>query len=408
MMDIIDCDVLVVGGGPAGLTATALFAQEGFATVCIDRAEPVLDLDRSDADLRTTALLIPSIETLKRAQAWPQAGEKASDLAVMRMMDAGDGDGEPASVDFNADEIEQPVFGANIANTDLRAALLNRLGGLEHADLRAPAELTHLVFRDDAALATLSDGTRLRAKLVIGADGRNSVVRERLGIGVKRVDYPQRAMVFIVAHDRPHQNVSTEILRTGGPFTLVPYLDRQRPEGGVEHRSSVVWMESFVETDRLTAMDDAAFEAAVNERSQGVLGHLRLASRRASWPMVSMIADRWHAPRAALIAEAAHVVPPIGAQGLNMSLKDAETLLDLALEARTAGRDIGDEGLLSRYTRARWSDAAARVSATAALNQAAIGPFKPIRDLRRYGLQAIAGLKPLKQTAMRYGMGGAS
>ena len=414
-------DILVVGGGAAGLTATALFAQEGFRTLCVDRTAPVLDPARNEADLRTTALLGSSLDTLRRAGAWEALAPHATELATMRMVDAGgrpvdgedEGDSErngagaarvrgPATVDFTAAEIDRPAFGVNVANTDLRAALLGRVETLPAAELRAPVEIRHLLFREDAAFATLSDGTRVRAKLVVAADGRASQVREQLGLRVRRIDYPQQAMVFVVAHAAPHQNVSTEILRTGGPFTLVPFRD----SADGEHRSSVVWMESNTETDRLMALDDAGFEAAANERSQGVLGHLRLASRRVAWPMVSMIADRWHARRAALIAESAHVVPPVGAQGLNMSLKDAETLLDLLIEARAAGRDIGEEAHLARYTKARWPDAAARVATTAALNQATIGAFAPVRDLRRLGLRAVAGLTPVKQLAMRFGMGG--
>jgi len=397
-----EVDVLVAGGGVAGLAATALFATEGFRTLCVDAAPPPpTDASLSGADLRTTAFLQPSIQTLRRAGAWTGVSEQAADLRVMRLIDAGGP--EPVAreiADFEASEVQEAPFGANAPNTAIRRALMDRIGELDLAELRAPAGVTRLTARDDVAIVTLADGAMVRARLIIGADGRDSAIREMSGVEAKRWGYGQKGLVFAVRHPRPHQGVSTEIHRTGGPFTLVPM-----PDDGGEPRSSVVWMTPGPKAMALMAIDDAAFSAAATEASLGVLGPLTLASRRAIWPIISQIASRLNAPRVALVAEAAHVVPPIGAQGLNMSLRDIDALATLCGEARARGEDIGAPALLTRYHRARWPDTAAHVAGIDALNRAAMAESQTSRDLRRTGLKAIHDVTPLRRLAMRAGLG---
>jgi 2-octaprenyl-6-methoxyphenol hydroxylase len=237
---------------------------------------------------------------------------------------------------------------------------------------------------------------------VIAADGRDSFLREAAGIGARRWGYGQKALVFTVAHDMAHEGVSTEIHRTGGPFTLVPLPDRD----GAPH-AAVVWMETGPRAAALAALAPEAFEAELNARACGVLGTLRLASPRRLWPIVSQSAERLDGPRLALVAEAAHVIPPIGAQGLNMSLADIATLRDLVLEARAAARDIGDPDLLARYARARHPDIAMRIAGVDMLNRAAMAETQSLRDLRRAGLRLLHGLAPLRRGAMRLGLGAA-
>ncbi|MEL6316366.1 MAG: FAD-dependent monooxygenase, partial [Pseudomonadota bacterium] len=263
-----------------------------------------------------------------------------------------------------------------------------------------------LLFSEDAARVRLASGGAVTARLAIAAEGRDSPARDALGIRARRVDYGQQALVFWVAHGRPHAQVSTETWRDGGPFTLVPLPDA--PDAPLErrHRSSVVWMVSNAEAAELTALDAQDFGLAATARSLGALGPLTLISERAARPIISMIADRFAGPRAALLGEAAHVVPPIGAQGLNMSLADAADLADRVAAARAAGGDIGAPALLSDYEAARRGDARARVAATAGLNLAAIGALHPIRAARRLGLATLGASSVLRRAAMRYGLGG--
>lgn len=396
-------DVILVGGGLAGLATAILMAQEGLRVFVLDRAAMTADPEAPGADLRTTALLAPAIETLTRAGVWSALVRDATSLAVMRMIDAGGAENiERRRADFAAAELNRPDFGANVANTSLKKALLDRAAATPGLQVRAPVDIRSILFRSDSVIVTLAGGETIVAPLVVGADGRDSIVREAAQIPARRAAYGQTALVFSVAHEAPHQNVSTEILRSGGPFTLVPHTPG--PDGGP--RSSVVWMERRREAERLLSLYDAAFEEAVNQRSLGVMGRLRLASPRVGWPVITQLADRFHAPRAALIAEAAHVVPPIGAQGLNMSLKDGELLCDLIVEARALGRDVGATAVLSRLTRDRWPDAALRAFGTAALNVAAIAPAAPLKSLRVLGLGALSSVRPLKHAVMRLGLGG--
>ena len=222
-------------------------------------------------------------------------------------------------------------------------------------------------------------------------------MREALGIAVKTTRYGQKALAFAVTHPIPHAHVSTEIHRSGGPFTLVPLPDR----GGLSC-SAVVWMETGPEVARLAALPVPDFEAAMTLRSCHILGPLTLASRRSVWPIISQIADRMAGERVALMAEAAHVVPPIGAQGLNMSLADLTVLLELA-QADPAG--IGSVRMLDTYHHRRHPDVLARVTGIDMLNRASMMGAQGLRDLRAGALNTLYAVAPLRKTLMKVGIG---
>jgi 2-octaprenyl-6-methoxyphenol hydroxylase len=347
---------------------------------------PVTSAEAEGSDLRSTAFLMPAVALLERAGLWARLAPEAAPLRVMRIADAGGPEGTiRETADFEASEIGAEAFGWNLPNWLLRREMVARLAELDAA-LRAGLRVERVTPRTDAALATLSDGSQFRARLVVAADGRDSPVREGLGIRARRWGYGQKALVFTVAHDRPHEGVSIEIHRSGGPFTLVPLRDRDGAPA-----SAVVWMEEGPKAAALAAMPDDAFEAALNARACGILGPLRPTSPRRLWPIVAQVADRLDGPRTALVAEAAHVVPPIGAQGLNMSLRDIATLVDLAVEARAAGRDIGAPDH--------------RIAGIDLLNRAAMAGARPLRDFRRAGLRTLHGLAPVRHAAMRLGLG---
>jgi 2-octaprenyl-6-methoxyphenol hydroxylase len=256
-----------------------------------------------------------------------------------------------------------------------------------------------VVARDAEALVRLSDGGAVAARLLVAADGRGSPVREALGIGVRTLRYGQKALAFAVTHPIPHQNVSIEVHRSGGPFTLVPLPDWQgRPS------SAVVWMERGPEARRLAALPVPEFEAEMSARSGHVLGPLTLASRITVWPIISQIAERFRGPRTALMAEAAHVVPPIGAQGLNMSLADLAVLVDLAMADRTA---LGSPAMLAAYERRRWAEVNARILGVDALNRASMVGAPGLRDLRARALEMLYGAAPVRRAMMRAGLGAA-
>ena len=393
-----ETDILISGGGVAGLAAAAAFGSAGFSVVCVDPIAPVTEAQAKGADMRTTAILNPSVAVLQAGGLWDRLSPHAAPLQIMRIVDAGGPEPEPRIVkDFDAADISDGPFGWNLPNWLLRREMTARLAELPCVDFR-PGVATQSVFtREGEARVGLSDGTRVRTRLIVAADGRDSPVRQAVGIGVKTTRYGQKALAFAVTHPIPHKGVSTEIHRSGGPFTLVPLPDRD----GVPC-SAVVWMERAAEADRLAALPAPEFEAAMDARSCGLFGPLRLATARSLWPIISQVANRLVAERVALVAEAAHVVPPIGAQGLNMSLADIGTLLDLAV-ADPAG--LGGRAMLDAYAKARHWDVKARIAGIDLLNRTSMLDAQGLRDLRAGALNALYSLGPVRKTLMKAGLG---
>ena len=393
-----DCDILISGGGVAGLTAAVAFGAEGFRVICVDPTPPVTERDAEGSDLRTTAILQPARALLDRAGLWDRYAPHAAPLQIMRIVDAGGETPDPRVVkEFDAADISDQPFGWNLPNWLLRRELVARLADMPNVDFRPGTGTEGLFTREAEARVRLTDGSTIRTRLVVACDGRTSPMREAAGITVTTRRYGQKALAFAVTHPLPHQNVSTEIHRTGGPFTLVPLPDYQGSPS-----SAVVWMEEGAKAQALLAMDVGDFEAALNERSCWLLGPLRLASRRTVWPIISQEAERLTGERLALMAEAAHVVPPIGAQGLNMSLADLRALLDLA-SARPEG--LGDRAMLDAYHKARIGDIRLRVQGIDLLNRASMVSAQPLRDARAAGLSALYSLAPVRRTLMQMGLG---
>ncbi|MCC1494564.1 UbiH/UbiF family hydroxylase [Cognatishimia sp. F0-27] len=393
-----DFDIIVSGGGIAGLSAAAAFGHAGFTVLCVDPAPPVTTRDAEGADMRSTAFLQPAQAFLEEIGLWRRLADHATPLQTMRIVDAGGPDPEPrVSHDFDASDISEKPFGWNLPNWLLRREMAAHLDATDTITFRPGTATTGLFTRDGEARVTLSDGTRPRTRLLVAADGRGSPMRKAAGIGLRTTRFGQKALAFAVTHPVPHENVSTEIHRTGGPFTLVPLPDQDgRPS------SAIVWMEEGPKAEALHALDIPAFEEAMSLRSCHILGPLTLASRRTIWPIIAQEATRLTAQRVALVAEAAHVVPPIGAQGLNMSLKDIAALRTLAM-ARPEG--LGDAAMLDAYHRARITDIRTRVAGIAALNRISMVSAPSLRDMRATGLDALYRATPVRKAVMQLGLG---
>lgn len=401
-------DIIIAGGGIAGLTAAAAFGKAGFSVLCVDPSPPVTSRDAASADLRSTAFLQPARGFLETTGIWPRLAPHATPLDTMRIIDAGGAATDapisdnpaghnPISRDFEARDISDLPFGWNLPNWLLRRELAARLGELDKVTFVTGASVTGLFTRTNMARVTLSDGQHHMAKLVIAADGRNSTLRQAANIPVKTTRFGQKALAFAVTHPIPHCNVSTEVHRSGGPFTLVPL-----PDFDGMPSSAVVWMDEGPKAQALFDLDTDAFEAAMTERSTGMFGPLRLVSRRSIWPIVAQCAGQLAGERLALVAEAAHVVPPIGAQGLNMSLQDLSTLLDLAIAQPDR---LGDQQMLDQYHRARITDIRARVAGITALNRASMLSAAPLRKLRAAGISALHDVTPVRRALMQIGLG---
>jgi 2-octaprenyl-6-methoxyphenol hydroxylase len=394
-MDRKHADILIAGGGVAGLTAAAAFGTAGFSVVLVDPAPPITDAAKEGADLRTTAFLQPARDFLDRAGIWARLAPHATPLQIMRIVDAAAS--PPVLRDFDASDISDLPFGWNLPNWLLRREIMARIADLPNVDFRPGTGFARMITRLDHALVTLDNGNQIAAGLVIGADGRNSPVRAGLGISATTTRYGQKAVTFAVTHDAPHDNISTEIHLAGGPFTLVPL-----PDHDGKPCSAVVWMDHGAECLRRAALPEKDFEAEANERSAWHYGPLKLASRRMVWPIISQVADQITGPRTALVAEAAHVMPPIGAQGLNMSLRDLSCLLDLAVAKPDA---IGTAPMLDSYARKRHPDIKLRVAGIDALNRTSMLGDSTGQALRARGIAALYGITPIRRSLMQLGLG---
>ncbi|PIE12667.1 MAG: 2-octaprenyl-6-methoxyphenyl hydroxylase [Rhodobacterales bacterium] len=391
-------DIVVSGGGVAGLTAAAVFGTAGFSVLCVDPTPPITERDAEGSDLRTTAFLQPSQQLLDEAGLWDRLASHATELQIMRIVDAGGAEPEPRlTKDFNASDISEKPFGWNLPNWLLRREMVARLAEIDNVTFRPGTATSGLFTREGEARVILSNSEQVSTRLVVAADGRNSTMREAANIAVTTTRYGQKALAFAVTHSIPHKNVSTEIHRSGGPFTLVPL-----PDYDGQPSSAIVWMERGDEVARLAALDPPAFESEMNRRSCGLFGPLTLVSRRTVWPIISQVADRMYGQRLALVAEAAHVVPPIGAQGLNMSLGDMRVLRDLAVSDPD---QLGSQSMLQSYHRKRHLEIKVRVAGIDLLNRASMIQARPLRNLRAAGLNAIYSLAPVRKTMMQMGLG---
>ena len=380
-------DVAVIGGGPAGLAAAVALAETGANTALIARRAPY-------GDNRTTALLGGSVDFLQRLDVWRRCEDKAAALQVMRLVDDTGRLIRAPEVKFSSDEIGLDAFGYNVENRVLMTAFEERAAELANL-IRFDDEAEGISPGDAQADIRTRQGHSLSARLVVGADGRHSLCREAAGIDVKRRDLKQAALTFNILHARPHRNSSTEFHTPQGPCVFVPLPG---------DRSSVVWVMTPSEAGRLMALSDDDLSDAAERQSHSILGRVRVEPGRHLFPLAIEQPRQFASQRIALVGEAAHVLPPIGAQGLNMGLRDAADIADIAREAMLQGEDPGAPQVLSRFNSARRTDVASRTFVIDMANRSLLSDFLPMQTLRAAGLHLIGGLGPLRRLAMREGL----
>ncbi len=356
-------DCLIAGAGPIGLTMANALSRRG-VSYCLCGSLP--HEGRNSPDLRTAALFSGSIRLLERLGVWQALSETAAPLSGIRIVDDTERLLRAPEQLFAAADLGQQRLGYNIANPALVRALVHTLDvpGTSSARHDIGATITDYRAAPDCITATLADGTERRARLVIAADGRNSPARTAAGIPVQTWSYDQTAITAHLTHSLPHHDISTEIHTPEGPCTVVPFGD---------HRSSLVWMMKPETANRLTAGNETDFTAALENQLHGVIGTVTTLTPRRTFPLSSLIANRFGANRTALIGEAGHAFPPIGAQGLNLGLRDVATLLDHICAALDQGNDPGSDAVLNAYSAARQADVTARTYGVDAMNASLSG-----------------------------------
>lgn len=393
-------DVFISGAGIAGLITAILCTRLGLHVTLSD---PNFAREKIMPSTRTSALMEESLNILKSADLYAPCEPKSSDLKSLSITDISLGSDAAMTQIFHAHEIGQTRFGRNIINSDLQCAALERVQSLALIECVAD-EIVSINTNENHISLTLKSGKIIKAKLLIGADGRKSIVRTLSGIKTWEHDYKQSAITGVVSHTKPHNHISTEFHRDGGPFTLVPLADD--PLNGMQ--SSFVFMNGTEESNALLKLSKPDFTNILQQQSQNCLGTLNLTSPLESFPIMALKAARLIAPRTALIAEAAHVLSPIGAQGLNLSLRDIDCLITIISDTKNLGLDIGSKTMLEKFENERMNDIAMRVRGTDILNRAVKFLPPPLKHLRRFGLNIAGEFTPLRHSLMMEGLRGTS
>ena len=392
-MNAHDSDVIVVGGGMVGAAFALACADQGLGVTVVEARAPRRTWPAGEVDLRVSALSRASERILRRLGAWGRIIELGvSPYREMRVWDAGSG----GSIHFDAADLGEPDLGHIVENRVLQLALWERLESRPEVTLVCPATITGLRRTPDGQELVLADGRHLQGRLLVAADGRDSLIRDLAQIPTRGWDYDQRAIVATVSPAQWHQETAWQRFLPAGPLALLPLADG---------RCSIVWSAGGSRADELLALDDAAFSDALTEASEHRLGLIRVAGPRAAVALRLQHAQRYVEPGLALIGDAAHAIHPLAGQGVNLGLLDAAELaaaLDLARQRR---RDIGSLWTLRRYERARRGDNLAMLAAMDAFKRLFGTDLAPVAALRGLGLSLTDRWAPLKRLLMDRALG---
>jgi 2-octaprenyl-6-methoxyphenol hydroxylase len=393
---VIRAEIAIVGGGLSGLSLAIACAGAGIEVAVIDREDPARFRDAA-YDGRTTAVAYGSQQVLRGIGVWEALAPYAEPIREIRVADGN----SPLFLHYDRADIDAEALGYIVENRLLRGALQARAEALPGLTLYAPSMVEDVEFAEAQARLTLGDGGRIVAALVVGADGRNSPMRAAAGIKTWRRSYRQVAIVCVVRHEKPHRGVAVEHFRAAGPFAILPMIDA---ENGA-HRSSIVWTEEEDDASLLLALGDANFARQLADRFGDFLGEVKPEPGRWSYPLALIQAERYAAPRLALIGDAAHVIHPIAGQGWNLGVRDIAALAELLVDAHRLGLDLGSAELLRRYERWRRFDSLTLTMVTDGLNRLFANDFAPLQLARDLGLAAVNHAPGLKRFFMRHAMG---
>lgn len=396
-----DVAVTILGAGPVGATLACLLAEAGVPAAVIDRAAlPPMELPEFDG--RAYAVARGSRDVLRDAGVWDRLGSLPCPIRRIRVSDGQVGRRpSPLHLTFDAEAAGEDAFGWMVEARHLRIALNAQLPDLPGLIVAAPATVAAVERAAEGACVRLADGTAVRTRLVVAAEGRESATREAAGIPVTRWDYGQDAIVAAVRHDRPHGHTAVEHFLPGGPFAILPLPG----EDGDGRTSAIVWTERRAEAGRVWSYDAAGFARELARRFGDHLGQVTPVGMRWRYPLGALLAHRYIDTRLALVGDAAHGIHPIAGQGLNLGFRDVGALGARIVAAFHAGRDVGGREVLAGYQRARRPANLAMLAATDLLDRLFSTDLAPVRLARDLGIAAVDRLPPLKRVFMRTAMG---
>ncbi len=378
-------DLVVVGGGMVGCTLAAACSEQGLSIAVLEVRPPAREWPPGDVDLRVSAVNRASQRILSHVGAWGRMVELG--VNPYRQMEVWDAVGG-GSICFDSADLGEPDLGHIVENRVIQLALWERLERAPDVDLLCPARISDLALDDRRASVTLHDGRGLTARLLVGADGRDSLVRQLAGIATHGWDYDQRAIVALVRTERPHEETAWQRFLPTGPLAFLPLADG---------RCSIVWSVKDSRADELLAMSDAAFRAALEESFDRRLGDILEVGPRASFPLRLQHAKAYGQARLALVGDAAHALHPLAGQGLNLGLLDAAEFAAAIARAQTLGRDIGSRAVVRRYERARRGNNMLMLAAMDGFKRAFSNELPPLAALRSLGLRLTDRAMPLKR-----------
>lgn len=387
----INCDITVIGGGMVGLTAAIGLAQSGFDVAVVDRA-PKGDLTAVAYDGRASALAFATCRMLEALGIWRHMEKFAQPINEIRVSDG------PSLMHLHFDHrsLGEGPLGNMVENRHTRIALFDRVEELENIQLFLGTEIENMERTPEETIVSLADGTQIASRLMLGTDGRNSMVRRSANIPVSTFDYKQHGIVCSIEHEIGHGGIAHERFLAAGPFAILPLTG---------NRSSLVWTEKSHLVKTIMALPERSFAAEVQRRTGDFLGKVKPVGGRWAYPLSLQYADNYTDIRMAILGDAAHGIHPIAGQGLNLGLRDVAALVEVMTENAAVGLDIGSEQVLDAYSVWRHADNAALIGVTDILNRLFSNDVAPVRAARDIGLAVVNEIPPLKNFFMSHARG---
>ena len=400
-MKPITTDILVCGGGISGLLTAKSLLNLGLSVVCLEKMKGSLKCEAIVEDGRSTALLQPSINFLSDLGLWRNLSQKSQALESLILCNLSpDKNLIDESCEFSANDLNLETLGFNIPNDFLTSELKKSLISESKFIFLDDVVIQDLVSKSKEITAVTDQGHKITSKLVIGADGKSGSLRELTKIGKFSIDYNQKALVFSIKHEQNHKAKSFEIYESGGPCTLVPNKT-SKADG---YFSSVVLMQNLKEVQKTLSLDMEELAVFITKRTGNLLGKCKITTKIKNFPIMSQISRQFVGDRSLLLAESAHVMPPIGAQGMNSSIQDIKFLTELLdLEAKD-NKDYGQSNLLDKFEKARANKIRSRMLGIHILNKVSINGNGLALTMRKLGLRGLSKNLKLRKFVMNLGM----